>query len=102
VLVFVRNGGGHVSLYGGEDGSAFHVLGGNRSDRVCVVRVAKGRIYAARRPLYRVQPANSRPIHLKATGAPVAERSLILSARFRPFPPAVGSAPGAVIRGANT
>jgi uncharacterized protein (TIGR02594 family) len=36
VLVFVRNGGGHVGLYVGEDASAFHVLGGNQSDRVCI------------------------------------------------------------------
>lgn len=68
-LVFVRNGGGHVGLYVGEDASAFHVLGGNQSDRVCITRVARARLYAARRPLYRVQPANVRPIHLEATGA---------------------------------
>jgi uncharacterized protein (TIGR02594 family) len=69
VLVFVRNGGGHVGLYVGEDASAFHVLGGNQSDRVCITRVSRGRLYAARRPLYRVQPSNVRPIHLEATGA---------------------------------
>jgi uncharacterized protein (TIGR02594 family) len=69
VLVFVRNGGGHVGLYVGEDSSAFHVLGGNQSDRVCITRVATGRLYAARRPLYRIQPANVRPVHLEATGA---------------------------------
>jgi len=69
VLVFVRNGGGHVGLYVGEDASAFHILGGNQSDRVCITRVAKARLYAASRPLYRVQPANVRPIHLEATGA---------------------------------
>jgi uncharacterized protein (TIGR02594 family) len=69
VLVFVRNGGGHVGLYVGEDASAFHVLGGNQSDRVCITRVAKARLYAARRPLYRVQPANVRAIHLESTGA---------------------------------
>ena len=67
VLLFVRNGGGHVGLYVGEDASAFHVLGGNQSDRVCITRVAKSRLYAARRPLYRVQPANVRPIRLEAT-----------------------------------
>lgn len=69
VLVFSRNGGGHVGLYVGEDASAFHVLGGNQSDRVCITRIAKARLYAARRPLYRVQPANVRPIHLEAAGA---------------------------------
>ena len=69
VLVFARNGGGHVGLYIGEDAGAFHVLGGNQSDRVSITRVAKSRLYAARRPLYRVQPANVRPIHLEASGA---------------------------------
>jgi uncharacterized protein (TIGR02594 family) len=69
VLVFTRGGGGHVGLYVGEDASAFHVLGGNQSDRVCIARIAKARLYAARRPLYRIQPANVRPIHLEATGA---------------------------------
>ena len=69
VLVFTRSGGGHVGLYVGEDASAFHVLGGNQSDRVCITRIAKARLYVARRPLYRVQPANVRPIHLEATGA---------------------------------
>ena len=69
VLVFTRSGGGHVCLYVGEDASAFHVLGGNQSDRVCITRIAKARLYAARRPLYRVEPANVRPIRLEATGA---------------------------------
>jgi uncharacterized protein (TIGR02594 family) len=69
VLVFTRSGGGHVGLYVGEDASAFHVLGGNQSDRVCIARIAKARLYAVRRPLYRVRPANVRPIHLEATGA---------------------------------
>ena len=69
VLTFIRHGGGHVGLYVGEDKSAFHVLGGNQSDRVCISRVAKSRLYAARRPLYHVQPTNVRPIHLAPTGA---------------------------------
>jgi len=69
VLVFTRSSGGHVGLYVGEDPSAFHVLGGNQSDRVCITRIAKARLYAARRPLYCAQPANVRPIHLEATGA---------------------------------
>lgn len=69
VLVFTRGGGGHVGLYVGEDAFAFHVLGGNQSDRVCIARIAKARLYAARRPLYRVQPTNVRPIRLESTGA---------------------------------
>lgn len=50
VLVFKRDGGGHVGFYIAEDATAYHVLGGNQGDRVCITRIAKGRLYAARRP----------------------------------------------------
>jgi uncharacterized protein (TIGR02594 family) len=60
VLVFKRDGGGHVALYVGEDERAFHVLGGNQSDRVCFTRIARARLYAVRRPAYRVMPATAR------------------------------------------
>ncbi len=69
VLTFTRAGGGHVGFYVGEDAGAFHVLGGNQSDRVCIARLAKPRLHAARRPVWRIsQPANVRPIRLAATG----------------------------------
>lgn len=68
VLTFKRNGGGHVALYVGEDGSAFHCLGGNQSDKVCFTRIAKSRLYKARRPLYNVQPANVRKVTLASNG----------------------------------
>lgn len=68
VLTFKRSGGGHVALYVGEDGSAYHCLGGNQSDKVCFTRIAKSRIYKARRPLYNVQPANVRKVTLASNG----------------------------------
>jgi uncharacterized protein (TIGR02594 family) len=68
VLVFKREGGGHVTLYVGEDPTAYHCLGGNQSDMVCITRIAKGRLYAARRPKYMKQPDNVRKIVLKANG----------------------------------
>jgi|SRR4051812_9044283 uncharacterized protein (TIGR02594 family) len=68
VLTFKRNGGGHVALYVGEDVSSYHVLGGNQSDQVCITRIAKARLYRARRPIYNVQPANIRKIILAANG----------------------------------
>jgi uncharacterized protein (TIGR02594 family) len=68
VLTFTRNGGGHVALYVGEDEGAFHILGGNQSDAVTITRIAKSRLYAARRPLYREQPANVRVVHLASNG----------------------------------
>jgi uncharacterized protein (TIGR02594 family) len=70
VLVFKRDGGGHVTLYVGEDAGAYHCMGGNQSDRVNVTRIAKARLHAARRsPFCVAQPANVRRVHLAAGGA---------------------------------
>lgn len=68
VLVFHRPGGGHVGMYVGEDDAAYHVLGGNQSDRVCITRITKDRCVAIRRPTYINQPANVRRIFLDASG----------------------------------
>lgn len=68
VLVFERDGGGHVGLYVAEDDTAYHVLGGNESDQVKIVRELKTRLKACRRPPYHVQPANVLPKHVSATG----------------------------------
>lgn len=48
VLIFTREGGGHVGLYVCEDKEAYHVLGGNQGDAVSIARIAKERLYAAR------------------------------------------------------
>ena len=54
VLVFWRGkrdgSNGHVGFYCGEDGEAFHVLGGNQSDMVSKTRIGKNRLLAARWP----------------------------------------------------
>jgi uncharacterized protein (TIGR02594 family) len=42
---------GHVGFYVGEDERSYHVLGGNQSDQVNVVKIAKDRFLAARWPL---------------------------------------------------
>jgi uncharacterized protein (TIGR02594 family) len=69
VLVFQREGGGHVGFYVGEDKTAFHVLGGNQGDAVSIVRIAKNRMLGARRPIWRhSQPASVKPYHLVAAG----------------------------------
>lgn len=69
ILTFKRNGGGHVGFYVGEDKDYYHVLGGNQSDEVCVTRIAKSRLYASRRPKWRIsQPKEVRPVSLSATG----------------------------------
>lgn len=68
-LTFVRNGGGHVGWYVAEDSTAYHVLGGNQSNKVCITRVAKDRCIAVRRPIYNVQPASVKPYVVKAGGS---------------------------------
>lgn len=62
-------GGGHVGLIVGEDPEAFHVIGGNQANAVTITRIKKERVYAIRRPVYKVQPENVRKIILKATGS---------------------------------
>ena len=60
VLVFWRGSRasalGHVGFYAAEDGSAFHVLGGNQSDCVSIARVAKTRLLGARWPVTASSP----------------------------------------------
>lgn len=68
MLVFKRDSGGHVGLYVGEDDRAYHVLGGNQSDRVGFARIAKARLYAARQPVYSHRPLSAVPLRLAATG----------------------------------
>lgn len=68
VLVFSRTGGGHVGLYIGEDATNYHVGGGNQLDQVNIVLIAKSRIYAIRRPIYKVTPPNVRKIQLTQDG----------------------------------
>lgn len=50
VLTFTRNGGGHVGFYVSEDEDTYHVLGGNQSDMVNVMKIAKNRLTAIRWP----------------------------------------------------
>lgn len=70
VLVFPRGQGGHVAMYVGEDDTHYHILGGNQSDAVNIVRKAKSPILAIRRAPWKVsQPENVRRIFLKSTGA---------------------------------
>jgi|SRR5215204_3009430 len=74
VLTFIRKTStgakaGHVALYVGEDEAAYHVLGGNQSDCVCITRMAKTRLYAIRRSNFKVaQPKNVRQVMLGVGG----------------------------------
>ncbi|MBU0801689.1 MAG: TIGR02594 family protein [Alphaproteobacteria bacterium] len=73
VLVFGRTGGGHVGLYVGEDDTHYHVLGGNQSNMVSVMRIAKDRLLPGGIRWPRTVPApRTGPLHLTAGGAPVS------------------------------
>jgi uncharacterized protein (TIGR02594 family) len=50
VLVFTREGGGHVGLLVGHDAEAYHVLGGNQGNAVSITRIAKSRLSHMRWP----------------------------------------------------
>lgn len=59
VLVFKRIGGGHVGHYLCEDSECYHVGGGNESDMLNIVRIAKDRLFAARRPIWEISQPSS-------------------------------------------
>lgn len=59
VLVFKRNGGGHVGIYVGESTNYYYVLGGNQSDKVNIMRIAKRRCVSINRPPYKLMPATA-------------------------------------------
>jgi uncharacterized protein (TIGR02594 family) len=73
VLTFVRktatgSKAGHVALYVGESATTYHILGGNQSDKVCIIEIAKSRLYAIRRPDYNIQPNSVAQVVLNASG----------------------------------
>ena len=72
VLVFERQGGGHVGFYVGEDTTSYHVLGGNQGDAVTIARIAKDRCVARRWPLGR--PVIGAPVQMAArAGVPLSQ-----------------------------
>ncbi|RZL82832.1 MAG: hypothetical protein EOP66_04490 [Sphingomonas sp.] len=73
-LVFGREGGGHVGFYVGEDDHAYHAIGRNQSNSVCITRIAKSRLIAARWP--RVVPVKGGSNEGGRGRAAVAQRGL--------------------------
>ncbi len=71
VMVKSREGGGHVTMYVGEDATHFHCLGGNQSDSVNITRIARNAFKGFRRPNFKIgQPLAVRVVKLKPGGAP--------------------------------
>lgn len=50
VLVFGREGGGHVGFAVGESDTDYFVLGGNQNNSVSITRISKSRLLGARWP----------------------------------------------------
>lgn len=67
VLVFNRQGGGHVALYVGEDDESYFCLGGNQGDAVSIAPKPKERLHVCRRPIYRTRPRNVKPVRIGQT-----------------------------------
>lgn len=65
VMVFEREGGGHVAFYVGEDAAYYHVLGGNQGDTVSIMRISKSRCIASRWP--RGVPVIGRPVVMSSS-----------------------------------
>ena len=70
ILVFTRQGGGHVGFYVGEDDTHLHVLGGNQGNAVSVTRIARSRLSEMRWPAGVELPV-ARVVRLRPDGAPV-------------------------------
>jgi len=69
ILVFVRDGGGHVGFYVGENDTAYLVYGGNQSNSVSFAWIDKKRLLGARRPKYAIgEPDNVRQIIMNEKG----------------------------------
>ncbi len=71
VLVFERPGGGHVGFYTGETATHYRVLGGNQSNAVNEMLLAKNRCIAVRWPAG--VPVTGKRVHLAGAAAPVSE-----------------------------
>lgn len=69
VLVFTREGGGHVGFFVGHDETTYHVLGGNQGDKVCVTRILKSRCAAIRWPAGLPLPTGPAPAYSVFNGA---------------------------------
>lgn len=73
ILIFSRDGGGHVAIYVGEDDTAYHILGGNQGDAVTIARKLKSECIGIRRPIYNNTPPNVRKVLYGADG-PLSSR----------------------------
>lgn len=70
VLVFGRDGGGHVAQYLSETATHYVCLGANQGDAVNIARFPKSRLLASRWP--KGEPVIGGPVKLAASGAAIS------------------------------
>jgi uncharacterized protein (TIGR02594 family) len=68
ILVYVRDGGGHVNSYICEDHLYYYGIGCNQSDTVNITKILKVRCIAVVRPDYKNRPASAKPYHRTVAG----------------------------------
>ena len=69
ILTFSRDSGGHVGFYVAEDKDCYHVLGGNQSNMVNVIRIEKKRCIGISRCPWKVaEPKAVKTIVMDAKG----------------------------------
>ncbi|MCM2431970.1 TIGR02594 family protein [Agrobacterium rosae] len=71
ILIFKRDGGGHIAQYLGEDRTHYHVIGANQSNSVSTTRIEKSRMVASRWPKTGEAPVPGR-VQLSTNGAPIS------------------------------
>ncbi len=71
IMVFVREGGGHVGFYVGERSDAYRILGGNQSNAVTETWIVKTRNTAIRWPAGVPLPEGG-PVLLANNGEPIS------------------------------
>ena len=71
IMVFRREGGGHVAFYIGEDDHYYYVLGGNQGNSVSYTWVGKDRLAACRWPAG-VPVPNTGRVKLGRNGQPAS------------------------------
>jgi uncharacterized protein (TIGR02594 family) len=73
VISFKRPSGGHVGFYIGEDETCFHILGGNQSNKVSIIRIEKSRMVAARNQYDIGPPESAKPYKLYSAGGAISK-----------------------------
>lgn len=68
ILVFTRQGGGHVGLYIAETEKTFVVLGGNQGNAVSFTEIAKNRLSDVRRYYSIAAPESAKKYYVNSSG----------------------------------